>query len=216
MNVEKQIRIERQENSEKVVNDIEIIYERLKSGDTQAKIAKEYNVSESVISRRISDYCHYHKKDRIKKRPVCSILTKEDIQAIIKEYENEEAKIEDLAAKYNVSKSTIRWHLPEIRKTEQKKQEENTESKQDIVSNVIEMYESGESIQYIKDKLDLKSKDLRMILINYMDIKDGKLSKKSIEILQKLGYDIELIQKVAKDKNIEIKEQKLLQEDIQL
>ena len=49
----------------------------------------------------------------------------------------------------------------------------------------------------------MPTSESRNIIIAYVDMKNGKLSKKSVEILEKLGYDIGLIKKVAESRMIE-------------
>jgi len=230
MDIEEFIKKFKNGKTGKVAQDIEIIYERLKSGEIQENIAKEYNISTSEVNKVLMKYCLYFNKSKIIKRPAISKLKEKDIQEIIKEYDNEHTKIEDLAEKYNVSKSTIRWHVRNVINKEpvlettyttekehiditindlQIEKEKNADLKQEIVSKVIQMYESKKSIKDIELALNIENKDVRFILMNYMDVKDKKMSKRSIEILQKLGYDIELIQKVAKERSIEIEKQGL-------
>lgn len=201
----------------KVNDDIEIIYKRCISGETQEAIADDYEVPACTISQSLLKYCVYNNKDRIKKKVHNIKLTPEDIKVIIKEYVEKKSTVKELAARYHVSESTIRHYLPIMEKTPKPKNIDDKEEQ--IVDEVIQLYESGKSIQVIKDKLNISSRDIRIILMNYMDIKDGKISLKSIELLKKQGYNIALIKKVAQDRGMEVEEQKLTpsqDDDVQL
>ena len=167
-----------------------------------------------IISNEVLKYCYHNNKTRIERISPNATLTKEDVQQIQKDYSDGKLTILELAKKYGVARSTIEHYLPKIRKNRRlpNNTKESTE-KEELISRVIQMYESGSSVKDIKDILKVNFVEIRNILISYMEIKNNKLSKKSLEILQKLGYDVTLIKKVAQNRKIQI--EKSEQEEIE-
>lgn len=198
---------ERHEKVDKVKREIEKIYQRRIAREKLKDLAEEYDVSPSTMFTVISEYCEEHNKPRPERLKSPHEVPEEKRKAIQEEYTTEGVTIQGLADKYQVSVSTVinitlGDRLAKKQEEEKKKQEERKQQNDENTSRVIELYESGKSIAEIKNALDMSSKGVRIILMNYMDVQDGKLSPKSIEVLQRLGYDINLIRKVATEKKI--------------
>lgn len=188
---------------DKVKREIEKIYQRRLAREKLKDLADEYGVSQSSMLIAIAEYCQLHNKPKPERVQSSYVVSEKKKKAIKEEYQARETTIRELADKYQVSTDTIRKITSEDRLVKrQKKEEERQEQSKENIAKVIELYESGKSIKEIKDILDISPKNVRIILMNYMDVKDGKLSPKSIEVLQRIGYDINLIRKVATEKKI--------------
>ena len=125
---------------EKVELPIDEIIEKYESGVSQARLAKEYNVSNGFIFKRISEY--YQKTGKEKPRRV---YAKKELpgREIVKEYEAGISQAK-LARKYNVSDFTIRMRMSQYCQETGREKPKGLCTKKDLpIEEIVIKYESG-------------------------------------------------------------------------
>ena len=125
---------------EKVELPINEIIEKYESGVSQGQLAKEYNVSQSVICLRISEYYQTTGKEKPRR-----VYAKKElpVEEIVKKYEAGISQAQ-LAKEYNVSDFAIRMRIAQYYQETGRERPEISSTKKEVpIEEIVIKYESG-------------------------------------------------------------------------
>lgn len=125
---------------EKVELPINEIIEKYESGVSQIQLAKEYNVSNNIIFKRISEYYRTTGKEKPRR-----VYAKKElpVEEIVKKYEAGISQAQ-LAKKYNVSDFAIRMRIAQYYQETGRERPEISSTKKEVpIEEIVIKYESG-------------------------------------------------------------------------